>query len=153
MARITSAGIGADLPSGWEGQASEGGLQTVADGSIRPNVLHIANFPLPPRRGDYGSGAVDVMEAGDALIVLLEFQRESTTTALFSVEGRPSRLEATDFDPSALQWGRPGMSGVQRFFHESGRAFCLYVVMGSHIDRRDLLPEINQIIGGLEITA
>jgi hypothetical protein len=45
----------------------------------------------------------------------------------------------------------PGQSGVQRFFSERGRAFCLYVVIGSHSSRRALVEEVNRLLATLEV--
>jgi hypothetical protein len=45
----------------------------------------------------------------------------------------------------------PGQSGLQRFFTHNGRAFCLYVVLGSHVDRADILPNVNAVLETLEI--
>ena len=44
------------------------------------------------------------------------------------------------------------MSGLQRFFTEGGRAFCLYIVLGSHLDRRDVIPDIEAVLAGVEIS-
>ena len=38
---------------------------------------------------------------------------------------------ATAFDRNSLQRAVPGQSGLQQFFTHRGRAFCLYVVLGS----------------------
>ena len=152
MADLSGPGIRLGLPRGWEGEIDDGGLRTVADGSIRPTVVHLANFPLPPGRGDYGSGAVERMRAGDVLIVLFEFDRSSAGSALFGARGIPRTVTAEEFDPAALQWGRPGMSGLQRFFTEGGRAFCLYIVLGSHLDRRDVIPAIDAVLAGVVIS-
>ncbi len=72
-------------------------------------------------------------------------------TELFSAEGIPRNLQARQFDRNALQRALPGQSGLQQFFHHRGRAFCLYVVVGSHVDRHDVLPQINAVLDSLEI--
>jgi hypothetical protein len=139
-----------DLPAGWEGQLDEG-LQTLSDGATRPTVAHLANFPLPPGRGDFAGGAVQVMGPGDVLIVLFEYGPESVGTALFKSAGVPRSVNAADFDRDVLHTAVVGMSGIQRFFTESGRAFCLYVVVGSHIDRADVIGQINAVLSSLEV--
>lgn len=149
--RLQGRGIRTDLPVGWEGQLDTG-LQVLADGAVRPTVAHLANFPLPPGRGDFAGGAIQVMQPGDALIVLYEYGPESVGTALFSGTGIPRWVTAQDFDRDVLHTRMPGMSGVQRFFTEAGRAFCLYVVVGSHIDRADVLSQINAVLASVEIT-
>lgn len=149
--RLDGRGIRSELPSGWEGQLDEG-LQLLADGAVRPTVAHLANFPLMPGRGDFGGGAILAMQPGDALIVLYEYGPESVGTALFAAQGAPRYVESGDFDRDVLHTRMPGMSGLQRFFTHAGRAFCLYIVVGSHIDRADVLAEINSVLAALEIS-
>jgi hypothetical protein len=165
--RLSSGGVSFDLPQGWEGQIdtgsgrwrtppTAGGVErsepvTLPDGAIRRTVAHVANFPLPAERGDFGNGAVQAMRSGDVFISLFEYDPASTTTALFNAEGLP-RLAAADFDPAMLQKPVPGGSAVQRFFRHRGRAFCLYVVVGSHIDRNDVLSAVNDVIGTVDIS-
>jgi hypothetical protein len=166
MTRLSSGGVGFELPPGWEGQidpgsgtwretAQDGTTQalpaTQADGAVRRVVAHVANFPLPPGRGDFGNGAVQDMRPGDVFIALFEYDPASTATALFRRGGVPD-VTTADFDPAALQKPVPGGSAIQRFFQVAGRAFCLYVVVGSHIDRADVVPTIRTLVDGLEIT-
>jgi hypothetical protein len=146
---ISGAGITVDLPAGWEGSIRP--PATLPDGAQRHSVTHLANFPLPAVRGEYGSGAVDVMSNGDALIVLLEFGPESAGTALFG-NARPPFLRASDFSRDTLQQRVEGHGGCQRFFTEAGRAFCLYVVVGDYIDRVDVLESINAVLSRMSIT-
>jgi hypothetical protein len=148
--RLTGRGIRAELPDGWEGQLDEG-LALLEDGAVRPTVAHLANFPLPPGRGDFGGGAIMVMQPGDALIVLYEYGPESVGTALFATQGAPRFVTTDDFDRDVLHTRMPGMSGLQRFFTHAGRAFCLYIVVGSHVDRADVIAQINSVLAGLEI--
>jgi hypothetical protein len=113
-------------------------------------VAHVANFPLLPGRGDFGNGAVQTMRAGDVFITLFEYDPESAQTPLFRHDGLPE-VGAADFEPAALQKPVPGGSAMQRFFRTAGRAFCLYVVVGSHIDRADVVPAIRKLLAGVEI--
>lgn len=145
---ISEAGITVDLPVGWEGSIRP--PATLHDGARRYSVTHLANFPLPPVRGEYGSGAVDLMTNGDALIVLLEFGPESAGTVLFG-KTRPPFLRASDFSRDTLQQRVEGHGGCQRFFTESGRAFCLYVVVGDYIDRVEVLESINRVLSRVTI--
>lgn len=146
---ISGSGITVKLPAGWEGSIRP--PASFSDGAQRYSVTHLANFPLPVVRGDYGSGAVDVMSNGDVLITLLEFGPENVGTALFSAQ-RPPFLRASDFNRDMLQQRMEGQGGTQRFFTESGRAFCLYVVVGDHIDRVDVLEPINAVLSRMSIT-
>ena len=53
------------------------------------------------------------------------------------------RSPPTTSAPAVLQRAIRGQAGVQRFFHESGRAFCLYVVLGAYSNRQQVVPEVN----------
>ena len=92
-------------------------------------VTHAGNFALPPDRGDFGSGAVDVMGESGVLMALVEYGDECVGSALFD-HPRPVPRVA-EFAPDTLQRRISGQLGYQRFFTEAGRAFCLYVVVGS----------------------
>lgn len=151
MAELSRAGIRVQVPQGWEGAVTGGDFQVLSDGARRPTVMHLASFPMPAQRGDFGSGAVELMSTGDILMVLFEYGPESAGTPLFRHQGIPRPLAARDFDRNTLQRPLPGQSGSQLFFTEKGRAFCLYVVLGSHIDRADLLPAVNAVLDSLEI--
>jgi hypothetical protein len=113
--------------------------------------MHAANFALPPNLGDYAAGAVEQMGAGDVLVVLLEFDPDSAGQGLFAAEGLPTGMAAGDFSPAALPRAIPGRTGAQWFFSLGGRAFCLYVVLGSQGDRAALLPTVNQLVETLKI--
>lgn len=152
MTRLAGSGIAVEVPSGWEGTIDGGGFPQLASGAVRPTLLHVGSFPLPSGRGSFGSGATELMNTDDILIVLFEYGDDSVGTALFAHEGMPRRLEPDEFDRDALQRPLPGQSGLQRFFTERGRAFCLYVVLGSHIDRNELVPRVNGVLATIEIS-
>ena len=166
MADLQAYGIAVDLPRGWDGQIyrrpspSAGAAARTADagaadvdpddeGSVHP-VAHLANFPLPADRGDYGSGAVERMGRRDVLVCILEFDDASVGTALFAHEGVP-RFEPDSFAPNAMQRTIHGMSGAQAFFHQGDRAFCAYAVLGSHRDRVALTPLVNDLLATVRI--
>lgn len=150
MSRLTGSGVSVDLPNGWEGSIDGGGFDQLSSSAVRPAVLHAGSFPLPAGRGSFGSGATELMNADDILVVLFEYE-DSVGTPLFAHQGMPRTLTPDDFDRDALQRPLPGQSGLQRFFSENGRAFCLYVVLGSHIDRSDLVARVNAVLATLEI--
>ena len=151
MPRLTRSGIAVEVPDDWEGSISGGDFQLQSDGALEPTVMHVASFPLPPERGSFGTGAVELMGGTDAFMTLFEYGPESAGTPLFEAEGIPRQLAAREFDRNALQRAMPGQSGLQRFFTQNGRAFCLYVVLGSHVDRADILPGVNDVLETLEI--
>ena len=66
----------------------------------------------------------------DVFVVLFEHEPAAAETPLFRRSGMPRALTPSDFDPATLRRGITGQSASQDFFHESGRAFCLYVVLG-----------------------
>lgn len=155
--RLRAEGMEVEVPRGWDGEIYRRGprggrAQGFGDapGEIEAPVMHLANFPLPPNRGDYGSGAVEVMRSDNVLIALVEFDRASAGTALFAREGLPS-VKASDFAPHQMQRTLPGQSGAQYFFHHNGRAFCLYVVLGSHARRQELVPEVNAVLSTINL--
>lgn len=151
--RLSSEGIEVEVPQGWDGEIYRrpAGLKPLAGRAeeTRP-VLHMANFPLPAARGDFGSGAVELMRADDLLVVLFEYGPESVGTALFSRSGIP-RVEASDFAPNNMQRPLPGQSGAQYFFNSAGRAFCLYVALGAHARRHELVPLVNDVLTALRL--
>ncbi len=152
MARLSAAGITVDLPAGWEGSI-EGERQALqlADGAQRYSVTHLANFALPEAPGDFGSAVVPGMGGGDILVVLKEFSPLAAQTPLFAASGLPRAPVPADFLPEMLQRPIQGQAGMQRFFTESGRAFCLYVVIGSFIDRSELVPAVAAVLDTIEI--
>lgn len=152
MSRLSRSGIAVEVPSGWEASIDGGGFPQLSSGAVRPTLLHMGTFPLPPERGSFGSGATELMNTDDIMIVLFEYGPDSVGTPLFQNQGIPRELSAEDFDRQALQQGIPGQSGAQRFFTEQGRAFCLYVVLGSHLDRAELIPHVNDVLATLDIS-
>jgi len=162
MRSLADSGISVDLPPGWDGQirvAGQGSATTARAASAdaeeltgEGRVLHAASFALPPERGDYGSGAVELMGGSDVLVCLLEHEREAASTALFAREGIP-RVEPAMFSPQSMQRSIAGMAGTQHFFQVAGRAFCLYVVVGSWRTRVPLVRVADRVAASIRITA
>ncbi len=162
MARLSGLAVGVDLPTGWDGriyrrqatEAQAGEVQAAEANEVASTtyaVLHAASFPLPTDRGDYGSGAVDVMQREDVLVTLVEHGPEGADSALFATAGPPRELSVRDFSPDALQRSLPGQAGAQVFFTADGRAFCLYVVLGSYDHRDRLVPLVNALLRSLRL--
>ena len=159
MTRLDAHGLAVDLPRGWEGEIftrspvpDRHRASAAAPGAAEPPCLHAANFPLPAERGDYGSGAVELMGEGDLFVSLIEFDAASAGTALFAAQGVGAVTPAS-FRPEQLQRMLPGQSGTQRFFTAAGRPFCLYVVLGAHARRTQMVPQVNRFLAGLSIRA
>ncbi|MCH7789270.1 MAG: hypothetical protein IH940_07485 [Acidobacteria bacterium] len=158
MTTIDAHGLSVDVPKGWDGAITKFDGTSANTEFAGPHnkgltlpVLHLANFALPPRRGDYGSGAVEIMRRGGLLICLLEFDPVEAKSSLFAGKPIPRQLRQRDFSPDAMQRTLKGMSGTQFFGAEAGRALCLYVVLGSHARRAVLVPEVNKVLATLEV--
>lgn len=158
MTPLSADGLTIGLPRGWEGEIfnrapvvdgrSLGG--PAGDSEVARNVVHLANFALPNERGDFGSGAVELMNSGAILMVLFEHGPESVDMPLFARSGVP-QLTADEFHPQQMQRTLSGQSGRQIFFNTAGRAFCLYVVLGAHRQREVLVPLVNDVLASLDI--
>ena len=162
MSNLRAHNLGVVLPAGWDGRISvrrDGATDTlvsatgtrVFEARSHP-VVHLANFGLPQDRGDFGSGAVELMGDADIFVVLFEHEPASAQTALFRSEGMPRTLDRSEFDPSNLRRGIAGQSGYQAFFHEQDRAFCLYAVLGAHARRARLVPVLNRVLATVTIS-
>lgn len=155
--RLDAHGLSCVVPAGWDVRITRRAESTVPvpasdlpmGGYVHP-VLHAATSALPESRGDYGSGHVERMTARDVFVCLAEFDAEAGATAMFS-DGLPRRLRSAEFHPDAQQRVIAGMCGSQRFVTESGRSFCLYVVLGSWPGRRSLVPLVNDFLAGVEV--
>lgn len=157
--RIDAQGFGIDLPTPWEGAVQQ---STVSDrvqtrasfqGLVvqTPPVLHLSSTRLPPGRGDFGSGAVDLLGSDDSFIAIVEYGADSVGTALFDTGPLPRSLDHRRFAPDGLQRAIAGQSGYQHFCTDNGRALCLYVVLGAHHQARRLTRSVNDILDRVEI--
>lgn len=124
-------------PAGWPGEQSH-------------PILHLANFPLPANRGDYGTGAVERMGPQHIFLALLEFGADCLGTALYAPVGLP-RLTAGQFNPNGMQRRVAGQAGCQHFFTEADRPFCLYAVIGSHRQAVALTKQVNAVLERIEV--
>jgi hypothetical protein len=113
-------------------------------------VLHLANFALPASRGDFGTGAVERMGAEHMFVALLEYGADCLGTALYAPIGLP-RLQPGQFNPNGMQRRVAGQAGFQHFFTEANRAFCLYVVIGSHRQAVPLTKQVNAVLEQIEV--
>ena len=148
MQKLTRQGLEIELPDGWDARIYRREAEVDA---VTRRALHAANFALPSGLGDYAVDAAESMTAGDVLVVLLEFDPDRAGQGLFRNEGLPTGLDATDFSPTAMPRAIPGRTAGQWFFSQGGRAFCLYVVLGSHAGRADMMPVVNQVVQTLKI--
>jgi hypothetical protein len=142
---LAAHGIALTLPDRWEGR-----LYLREDDELANPILHAANFALPAARGDFGSGAVDLMGEQHVFVSLFEYGSEEAGRPLFAARGFP-RLTVDDFAPNQLQRRLPGQLGCQRFFTDRGRAFCLYVVLGSQRHAASLIPEVHELLARVRV--
>lgn len=156
---LQAHGISVVLPKRWEGRlylrdtAPRAFAHPAAYGApdeITNPVLHLANFALPAGRGDYGTGAVELMGEQHVFVSLVEFDREEAGRPLFAERGFP-RLSVRDFGPNQLQRRVTGQLGCQRFFTAGGRAFCQYTVLGSKRHAQALVDQVREVIGGVRV--
>lgn len=150
--RLAHRGLAVELPPGWDGRIFRRTGIAEDPAATTHAVLHAANFALPPDRGDFGSGAVERMRASHVLVVLLEHHPDAARTPLFATPGLPRRVTPAMFSPQQLQRTIAGQAGTQVFCHQGDRAFCLYVVLGSYLRRNALVPLVNEVLGGLDVT-
>jgi hypothetical protein len=161
MSKIAGHGLSAELPRGWDGEIyvrapvvappSSGRTTPSNLGSTAP-VLQLADFTLPAERGDYGGGAVELMGSHNLFVSLFEHGPEAVGTALFSQPGPPWPIRHSAFGPNRLQRPLPGQAGAQWFFTDSGRAFCLYAVIGSYTLRGLLTRRLNRVLTTIAVT-
>ncbi len=141
--RLEAHGVGMQLPAGWDGVISR-----------RPNaqaVVHAASFALPPADGDFATAATSLMPPDGVVVVLVEYDPQLAGTGLFASAGPPATLEAADFNSSTLLRRLPGQVGLQRFFSHRGRAFCLYVVLGSADAAPQLAARATAVLATLSL--
>src|SRR5262245_24189017 len=110
MPRLVAHGVAVEVPRGWEGRI-------IRRASLNPleqsqTVVHLASFPLPEQRGDFGVGVTELMRSGDVFVTLFEYGPESLGQPLFASQGVP-QLTAADFSPKRLQRTLSGQVGCQ----------------------------------------
>lgn len=148
--RVRGHGLGVESRPGWEVRIRRRAADPREPGGRPRPVLHAATVPLPDERGDFGSDLTPSLGPDDVFISLFEHEPEAAGTALFARRGRP-QVTAAAFAANALQRTVAGQSGAQFFYTESGRPFCLYVVLGSHARRAELVRKANSVIGTLTV--
>ena len=107
-----------------------------------------ARGALPAERGDFGGGVVEVLgPRGRVRRPGRVRLRRGRSRACSSRRACPG-CAPSQFGPDRLQRVVPGRSAAQHFFTEGGRAFCLFVVLGSHARRMALVPRAARLVGG-----
>ena len=148
--RIADRGLALEVPSGWEARIFVPALPPPA---INLPVVHASSVALPTARSSFATEATTSLGATGVLISLVEFEAALAGVGLYAATGVPSGLGAAELDAAALQVPHPQQGGVQRFFSEAGRAFCLYVVAGLGPGLAQRLGRVNAVIGSLRVDA
>ncbi len=148
MTRLAAHSIDVELPNGWDGSIYS---RNSDPSTVAMPIMHLATFPLPVQRGDFGGGAVELMGSDDVFVSLFEYGPESVSQPLFRGLGMNLPLSPRQFNPSGLQRVIRGQAGYQRFFQEAGRAFCLYVVIGSVFNATRLARQATNALSSVRI--
>jgi hypothetical protein len=148
MPQLVSQGLSVTLPPGWEARIRRRPVTQAGERTFP--VLHLASFPLPDERDDFGGNVTSRMRASDVFVTLFEYGPESVGQRLFAAQGVP-RVAPGMFASQRLQRPLPGQVGCQQFFTEGGRAFCLYVVSGSRASLPQAVARVNAALGALHI--
>jgi len=150
MVRLAAHGVAVDVPRGWEGRILRRAASHPAEQAR--TVVHVASFPLPEERGDFGVGVTELMRSGDVFVSLFEYGPESVGQPMFAAQGVP-HLTPDLFSARRLQRTLSGQVGCQMFFTASKRPFCLYVVIAGRIHVRPLVSELNPMLQRLDFGA
>jgi hypothetical protein len=145
---LAKQGISIDLPRGWEGRAFIPALPAAA---LTFPVLHAATFALPPDDSSFAGRLAEAMGPVGTLLSLVEYDPALARDALFREHHLPISMRLGDLSPAALQVRRAGHAGAQRFFSAAGRAFCLYVIVGSGGDATGSVRRLNEVLATLRI--
>ncbi len=140
---LTGYGISIDLPPRWDG--------TIYRRAGGDPTMHAANFPLPPDDADFANLAIGDMPPSGVVLVLTEYDRSLAGAGLFAHAGMPLPVERRALRARAFTHLQPGRLGAQRFCTVSGRAFCLYVVVGTSPDPGTLLRRANAVLSTVRV--
>jgi len=148
VTRLASHGIAIEVPKGWEGRIFVPDLDPPA---INLPILHLTDTVLTLERSSYAPELAARAGGTGTLVALLEFDHTLADVGLYAPQGLHLPLSRERFHQKALQFPSRVQEGHQRFFSQGGRAFCLYVVLGTGrgVDRR--LADVNGALASLEI--
>jgi len=148
MGILKGHGLSIDVPARWEGRIF---VPTLPPPAINLPILHLTDTVLPLQRSTYAPEVADRAGSSGALVALVEFEDRLADRGLYAPQGLRLPLRRESFDARALQLPNPSQEGHQRFFSQSGRAFCLYVVLGTApgVDLR--LRTLNRSLATLQV--
>lgn len=144
---LDAHGLRVELPAAWSGRIWAR-AQDVA-------TLHLANYALSLRDGEFGDASTAAMAPGASFVALTEYRPGAGLApgrGLFAHARIPRRLDPAAFKSTGLAHPRPGQTGMQHFFTAAKRPFCLYVVLaGQRGIRRGQLADVDQVLSTLSI--
>ncbi len=145
---LVSHGISIEVPRGWEGRFF---VPDVPPPAVNLPVLHLTDTILSRERSSFAPELAARAGGTGVLIALLEFEHTLADRGLYAPQGLNLPLLRERFHPRALQVPSRVQEGHQRFFSTHGRAFCLYVVLGTSrgVDQR--LRTVNDTLASLRI--
>jgi hypothetical protein len=154
MTEIRGSGFVVDVPPAWEVNIRpESAMLLAADPDVvEPAVMHIANFQLQDGLADYGDEIFTSLGPADLFVSVIDFGPLDPDQQLFNHQGMPIPLTPDSFSEDAAVRGLQGGTASQQFFQASGRGYCLYVVIGSHKERADVLFELNDVLSSVGFT-
>jgi hypothetical protein len=148
MTRLSSHGIAIDVPTGWEGRMFVPDLDPPA---INLPILHLTDAVLTVERSSYAPELAARAGGTGILVALLEFDHRLADVGLYEPQGLHLPLTRDRFHPKALQFPSRVQEGHQRFFSQGGRAFCLYVVLGTGRGADQRLADANRALETLQV--
>jgi hypothetical protein len=148
MTHLSRQGISIRLPHGWEGRIFVPDLPPPA---LNLPVLHATDQPLTMGRSTFAPELAARAGGVGTVIALVEFDPHLADEGLYAAQGLSLPVRRTDLHPKALQVPDEQQEGRQFFFSLGGRAFCLYVVVGTGPGLPDRLARLNQGLGALRI--
>ena len=148
MTTLAGHGLSIPVPPGWEGRIFVPDLPPPA---INLPVLHLTSAPLTRERSSFAPELAARAGGRGALVALLEFDHTLADRGLYAPQGMDLPLRRARFHKRALQVPSRVQAGHQRFFSRHGRAFCLYVVLGTGPGVEHRLAIVNDALAGLTI--
>ena len=151
MTDVRGSGFVVDVPPAWEVDIRPESAMLLGGNPdvIEPAVMHIANFQLPAGLADYGDEIFTELGPADVFVSVIDFGPLASDQQLFGHQGMPIPLAPDDFSEDAAVRGLQGGTASQQFFQAKARGYCLYVVIGSHKERSDVLTELNTVLASI----
>jgi hypothetical protein len=145
--QLSGYGITVSLPLGWNGIIYQ--RDPIVKDEVRRPILHGSTVDVTLDQGDFGDGLVENLASDDVFVDLVEIDPDNELA--LANPGFVRRLGGDAFAGNKLRRLILGQGGYEGFFTESGRAFCMYVVIGSIANLDALLDPINILLGSVEI--